>query len=180
MFSSFHCLLCQAPSKTAFPSPPTPPDFSVEEYEALTDTQTVVEDKYAEAVEKHGEWKAVKAREAHAKKLRLDKELRAAKLNALKQEAGRKAKEKRQEEEKKRLHLLKLKQEQEAVAKLKEQEKATEKKKKKKKKLREEQKKNEKTVKGFQGSGPLVIEGETQGKAEGDRFCGIYCGGKEE
>ncbi len=67
----------------------TPVDLSVEDYEVLIEERTAMEERYKEAISSHDEWKIVKAREAkeaHAEKLRQDKEVWAAKFKLFKQQ----------------------------------------------------------------------------------------------
>ncbi len=90
-----------------YESAPTPEDITIEEIKA----RATAEENYVEAMAKHSAWKEAKAVVEREEKSRLAHEVRAAKVEALKQKAEekRKAKEKRQEEE--RLYMLKEKQE---------------------------------------------------------------------
>ncbi len=106
-----------------YESAPTLEDFSLEEIEA----QAAMEEKYVEAVAKHAAWKEAKAAAEREAKFRLDREVRVAKVEALRQRAEekRKAKEKRKEKERK---VEEKQQEEEQLCLLKEQEDAAERK----------------------------------------------------
>ncbi len=96
-------------------SAPTLEGLTSEVYQLLTEERAAAEEKYAEAVGTHEEWKSAKAKEAHLAKLKLDKELRLEKLRVLKLEEEQKVEEKRKEDE----QLCLLKEQQEAEAKQK-------------------------------------------------------------
>ncbi len=61
-----------------YESAPTPTDLSLEDYEALEKEWGAMEERYKEAVTRHDEWKAMKAREA--------KEVWLLKMETLKKE----------------------------------------------------------------------------------------------
>ncbi|KAK0430791.1 hypothetical protein EV421DRAFT_1743709 [Armillaria borealis] len=79
---------------------PTPKDLTAEEYRALTVEWAAAEGRYDEVVIKHEGWKATKAKEARAEKLRLKEEAHAAKLEALRQQELEKERLWLEEEEK--------------------------------------------------------------------------------
>ncbi len=97
-----------------------PEGLTSEEYQFFTEERAATEERHAEAVGAHEDWKAAKAKEARLAKLKLDKEVRLEKLRVLKLEEERKAEEKRQEEERIRLEVEK------AAKELKEREDAAE------------------------------------------------------
>ncbi|SJL06757.1 uncharacterized protein ARMOST_10099 [Armillaria ostoyae] len=88
-----------------YESAPMPEDLMAEEYKALTVKQAAAEDRYDEVVVKHKEWKAAKAKEAWAEKLRLKEEACAAKLEALRQQDLEKEHLRLEVEEKEQLQL---------------------------------------------------------------------------
>ncbi|KAK0446611.1 hypothetical protein EV421DRAFT_1901459 [Armillaria borealis] len=88
-----------------YESAPTPKDLMAEEYRVLTVEQATMEERYDEAVIKHEGWKATKAKEARAEKLRLKEEAHAAKLEALRQQELEKEQLWLEEEEKEQLRL---------------------------------------------------------------------------
>ncbi len=112
---------CQSMTPKPYEVSLTPVELSYEEYQALTDKWTTVEEHYEVAVSSYNDWKVAKAKEACVK-LRLDKEAWDANVEALKQEAERKeAEEKGQEEER-----LWLEAEAKKLTLVKEQKEATE------------------------------------------------------
>ncbi len=76
---------------------PTPEDITIEEIEA----QATTEESYVEAMVQHAAWKEARAAVEWEEKSRSDCEVRAVKVEALKQKAEEKsrAEEKRKEEE---------------------------------------------------------------------------------
>ncbi|PBK60781.1 hypothetical protein ARMSODRAFT_982022 [Armillaria solidipes] len=83
----------QSATPEPYESAPTPADLTAEDYKALTVERVAAEERYDEAVSKHKEWKAMKAKEARAEALRLKEVARAAKLEALRQQELEKEKE---------------------------------------------------------------------------------------
>ncbi len=112
----------QSATPEPYDSAPTPEGLTSEEYQFFTEEHAATEERHAEAVGTHEDWKAAKAKEARLAKLKLDKEVRLEKLRVLKLEEERKAEEKRQEEERIRLEAKK------AAKELQEREDATERK----------------------------------------------------
>ncbi|PBK65752.1 hypothetical protein ARMSODRAFT_1022181, partial [Armillaria solidipes] len=104
----------QSATPEPYESAPTPADLTAEDYKALTVERVAAEERYDEAVSKHEEWKAMKAKEARAEVLRLKEVARAAKLEALRQQELEKEKERLRleaEEKQRKLDLEKKEQE---------------------------------------------------------------------
>ncbi|PBK60427.1 hypothetical protein ARMSODRAFT_1026471 [Armillaria solidipes] len=142
--NKYHLSMTPRPYELA----PTPKDLTAKEYKTLTIEQAAAEERYDEAVSKYKKWKAAKAKEAWAEKLRLKEETWAAKLEALRQQELAK---------KEWLWLEAMEQQQQLDLAKKEQEEAMEqkkqdnlKKKKEEKKLKKEQKKVEKATKAIE------------------------------
>ncbi len=93
---------CDSMTPEPYVLAPMPPSLTFEEYEALTIEWSTTEEKYDEAINRHKEWKMVKAKEAHMERLRKEKKAHQLKVEVLRQEkleAERKAEEKRLEDE---------------------------------------------------------------------------------
>ncbi|PBK72218.1 hypothetical protein ARMSODRAFT_1016197 [Armillaria solidipes] len=84
---------CLSMTPEPYESALMPRDLTAEEYRILTVKWAAMEERYDEAVDRHEEWKAAKAKKAWVEKLRLKEETWAAKLEALKQQEKKKEKE---------------------------------------------------------------------------------------
>ncbi|KAK0430144.1 hypothetical protein EV421DRAFT_2042013 [Armillaria borealis] len=92
LFSSMSSSIEYCRSVTSEPYEPTPmpPELTFKEYKVLVNEWAFMEEHYSAAVGAHEEWKVEKAKEAHEKKLRMDQEVRKAKVDALREAAEKK------------------------------------------------------------------------------------------